>query len=104
MIKGTTGATRASKLSAWRAHLYSGGHGALAGGTDSNFVEMLGKDGVEVKEDDGTNHSSHLWCVYYLPGLVLCAVNASSHFTDEQTETQTVSNLSIATHSPTVGR
>lgn len=30
---------------------------------------------------------------------MLCAVNASSHFTDEQTETQTLRNVSTATHS-----
>lgn len=61
MIKGTTGAMGASKLPASRAHLYSGGHRALAGGTDNNLMETVGKDGVEVKEDDGINHSSHLW-------------------------------------------
>lgn len=58
-------------------------------------MEKVGKDGVEMKEDVNTNHSSHLWRVYYLPRPVLCAVNAPSHFTAEQTETQTLSHLPI---------
>lgn len=58
-------------------------------------MEKVGKNGVEVRENDGMNHSSHLWSVNYVPGPVLSAINVPSHFTDEQTKTQTLSNFPI---------
>lgn len=57
-------------------------------------MDKVGKNGVEVREDRGMN-SSHLQSVNYVPGPVLSAINIPSHFTDEQTETQTLSNFPI---------